>query len=91
MGAPKREKETKKQSKIRTQNSSQSHSIFANKNWPVLKDVKGDKWPEVSLAAHASTSTSVAAAAAGAIIFLSFLPSKLARTEPDFQSLSSSW
>jgi len=52
--------------------------------------VKGDKWPEVSLAAHASTSTSVAAAA-GAIIFLSFLPSKLGRTEPDFQSLSSSW
>jgi hypothetical protein len=38
--------------------------------------VKGDKWwPEVSLAAHASTSTSVAAAAAGARIFLSFLPS----------------
>jgi len=39
MGAPKREKETKKQSKIRTQNPSQSHSIFANKNWPVLKNM----------------------------------------------------
>jgi len=52
--------------------------------------VKGDKWPEVSLAAHASTSSSVAAAA-GAIIFLSFLPSKLARTEPDLQTLSGSW
>jgi hypothetical protein len=37
--------------------------------------VKGAKWPEVSFAAHALTCTSVAAAvAAGAIIFLSFLP-----------------
>jgi hypothetical protein len=35
----KRKKETKKQSKSRTQNPSQSHSIFANKNWPVLKDM----------------------------------------------------
>jgi hypothetical protein len=35
----KRKKETKKQSKIRTQHPSQSHSIFANKNWPVLKDM----------------------------------------------------
>jgi hypothetical protein len=60
-------------------------------SWPgCCENVKGDKWPEVSLAAHASISTSVAAAA-GAIIFLSFLPSKLGRTEPDFQSLSSSW
>ncbi len=39
--------------------------------------MKGAKWPEVSFAAHAVTSTSVAAAAAaaGAIIFPSFLPS----------------
>jgi hypothetical protein len=38
--------------------------------------VKGAKWPEESFAAHALTSTSVAAAAAaGAIIFPSFLPS----------------
>jgi len=46
--------------------------------------VKGAKWPEESFAAHALTST-----VAGAIIFFSFL--KLARTEPGFQSLSSSW
>ncbi len=43
--------------------------------------MKGAKWPELSFAAHALTSTSAAAAAAaaavaaGAIIFPSFLPS----------------